>query len=63
MAEDGFGRVIKRCQMIKLPTDTILCRQDDLVDSLFIVIAGNLRLLRRLKVGDPPISQHVQLNM
>ncbi len=60
MNDEQFDKVIKTCKVVELPANTILFEQDSRLTYIYLVIMGDIKLLRLVPNGDEKVMDIVQ---
>ncbi len=60
MNDQQFERVVKSCKVIQLPANAIIFEQDSELTHVYLVISGDVKLLRLVPNGDEKVMDIVQ---
>jgi len=60
MNDEQFDRVVQTCKVLQLPANTIIFEQDSKLTHIYLVISGDIKLLRLVPNGDEKVMDVVQ---
>lgn len=60
MNDEQFEKVVKTCKVVDLPANSVLFEQDSKLTHVYLVISGDIKLLRLVPSGDEKVMDIVQ---